>query len=315
MSQYRQVRRAAGAVAILLVGIVTAGPAAVRRTLSTRFVEVLVEGVPLASRYVLEGRTVDLLNGSDIPLRVRFDADRPQPSEMRVGYAPIPDAAWIGFEPREFTVEPGRTATGKVVLYLPDDPAHIGKRYQAMLLLRTDSNESGMVRMGLRPRLLFSVGPRAGEGGGARLANPVPFGRIQPYSLVTADASIVLACGSFEFENPRATEMACELFADPASAERIDLGRADVLARDASWVEFSPHAVVLAPGTKAQVAVTARVPVAAEHLGRTYVMPVRSTVRFKGEPPVEGFNKVQFRIPAVAAGSATTTVGAGRRDR
>src|SRR5205814_2356729 len=71
-----------------------------RRGLTTDCVETLIEGVPVGSRYVLSSRPVSVRNTGDYAMELRFDATIPDPVEMRAGYEPIPDAAWVSFEPR-----------------------------------------------------------------------------------------------------------------------------------------------------------------------------------------------------------------------
>ena len=299
-------RKSAMALAALLAG----GPcwSSVTQSLSTTFVEVLVEGIPVASRYVIEGKAVDITNKSDGTMKIRVDALEPMAAEMRAGYEPIPDAAWVGFEPRSVEVPPGQTATVKAVIYVPDDPALIGRRFQVMLHLHADPSGGTIMSIGLKPRLMFSV---TGSGGAAKpsvINAPVPKAWLTPYNVKTERAELTVACGTLEAMNMFNEEMTYEVTVDPGAIAKIDRNADETPLPDPAWVAVVPPVLILRPYTKAEMAVTARLPIASEHFGKAYVAALRTVARRKGEKPVEVFNRVRIVVPALAL-SGTVTAG------
>jgi hypothetical protein len=293
-------------LAVALMAVSAMAFAEVRRSITTKFVEVLVEGVPLGSRYVLESKPVEMFNGSELSLKLRFDAEVPGPSEMRAGYEPIPDPAWISFEPRSFSVETGRTATGKLVLYVPDDPALVGKRFQAMLYLHTDSTEPGMVGMGLRPRFLFSIAKKESKDTPGVVNNPAPKARLTPFGTSPTESYMTFSCSPLKAENLFREEMLYEIALDPGAADRVGMAKGETLVTDPSWLEVSPPDIVLHANTRAEVSVTMKIPLKAENFGKTFVAALRSKAHRKGEV-VEVFNKVRIVVPDFPSMGRTVT--------
>lgn len=281
----------------------------VTQSLSTTFVEVLVEGVPLATRYVVGQRTIDISNKGEVPMSIRCDAMVPRPYELRSGYDPVPDEAWVGFEPRSVEIGPGQTASVKVALYTPDDPAQAGRRYQAMLWLHADATKGSMLAVGLKPRLLFSLASKDAKAGSVRVENAPQFlAKTLPYLVVAEPGAMVFPCGTITAGNPWDEEMTYEVVRDPGAIRKIDVDPGETPVPDPAWVEVLPQAVVLPGRSKAELAVTARIPIAAEHFGRVYVAALRTVARRKGQKDVDVFNKIRIEVPKMAL-TATATGG------
>lgn len=290
-------------VLALLLGA-GAGEAAVKRSLSTTFVEVLIEGVPVGSRYVLEAKKIEMINRSDLDLALRFEALDPQPSEMRAGYEPIPDPAWVGFEPRTHEVKVGQTATGKVVLYVPDDPALVGRRFQVALRLGTDPGAGAMLSVGVRPRLLFSVAPRDAKAAPLVQDAPRPLARLMPYETGTTVGFMTFECGKVTAENQWPEEMAYEVVPDPEAVKRVTVKPHETALPDPGWLETSPQALVLSRYSRGEFLVTARIPLSAEHFGRTYVGALHTRATRKGQKPVDTYNLMRVIVPSFSVTGA-----------
>lgn len=288
------------------------GRASVTRSLATEFVEVLVEGVPVASRYVLEAKSVEVRNQSDLPMKIRYDADVPQPDELRAGYEPIPDAAWVSFEPRVFDLKPGDTAAGKLVLYVPDDPNLVGRKFQVMLLLHADPGAGSVLSIGLKPRFLFTVAAaKAGAAEKPRVVNtPRPLAWVKPYLVGGGEPRIVFDAEPLNAENHWEDEMTYEVVRDREAVKHIALRPDETVLPDPAWVEVLPQVVVLPPGGKADLAVSVRLPLSAEHLGKTYASVIHTVARRKGQPAVDSYNKVRVSVPPLLTETGT---GGGRR--
>ena len=300
---------------VALVGLalwLACGPAwtAVTRGLSTTFAEGLIEGVPLGTRFVLEARPIDIANKGELPTKVTVTAAIPIPAEMRAGYEPIPESAWLSFNPKMVEVKPGETGKVVMTLFVPDDPALAGKRYQVMLQVQA-SPEEGVVVLGLKPRLMFTVAeskPPRGEKPKVKVTlNPQVLARITPYEAAGKTGVMVFDCGTIKAENPWDEPMTYEAFSDPGSIGRIDVAPHEIPVTDPSWLEVNPRVLVLHSQSRAEMAVTARVPIAAEHFGKNYVAALRTVATRKGQRPVEVFNKVRIMVPDPVALSGTVT--------
>ncbi len=306
---------AAGLVTVLAAARAAAPPpaegaeagAAQRRGLTTEFVETLIEGVPVGSRYVLASRPVSVRNTGDYEMDLRFDATVPEPVEMRAGYEPIPDAAWVSFEPRTFSVPQGGVATGKLVLYIPDDPALVGRRFEVMLYLHGAPKESPSMAVGLSPRVFFSIRGKGAGGGEPKVDTSPRYPKMTPLEAGSSPPVLLVECSPFTVENIYVDgEEAYEVSSDPAALRKVPLRRDEVAIPDPAWVTFSPPAVVLGSMTKATIGVTARIPLAAEHLGRTYAAGVHTVATYQGKK-TDLYNKVRITMPPVEL----TRTGAG----
>lgn len=282
-------------------GLAVEGTARVTRGLSTTFAEALIEGVPIGTRFVLDARPVDITNKGDYPARVRCSVEVPDPSQMRAGYEPIPEAAWVSFDTKVHDIEPGGTAKTNVVLFVPDDPSLAGRKFQVMLVLKADPGEGSIMAVGLTPRLLFTVRDKDSEKKKVKVfLNPQVKARVTPYEVVGKEGEIVFRCEAMTAENPWDEVMTYEVIPDNGAITRISVMPHEIVLPDAGWIETSPRIVVLQRYTKAEIAVTARLPLDAVHFGKQYATALRSVVKRKGHEDVEVFNKVTLVVPALS---------------
>ncbi|MEK7476768.1 MAG: hypothetical protein AAB152_14195 [Candidatus Coatesbacteria bacterium] len=299
-------------LASLLAGLAAglSRPAAAGLGITTNFVEVLVEDVPAGSRYAITEKLVDVKNNSDVALRIRFEAEEPSAGLMRPGYEPIPDPAWVGFEPRTVEVKPGETVTAKAVLNVPDDPEYVGKRFQVMVWIHPVEGAGTLgISVGLKPRLLFSIAPK-GRPGGPKLTNlPRKLAVAKPYVSGGVAKEIVIECDPVVVENHQDAPVTYEFVPGPAAPKRLDLRPGDLLM-DPEWVEVSPRTVILPPLKGTQLAVRARIPIGAAQFGRIYMGSLHLVATRTGNKPVEIWNVVRVSLPMLSgtnmAGSGTT---------
>lgn len=267
-----------------------------RRGLSTGFVEVLLEGVPIASRYALAMKPFDFTNKSDFTMRIRLEAVAPGPDEVRGGFDPIPDPAWVSFEPRELVLPPGGRGSAMVVLYTPDDARLTGRKFVVALWARGVPVESPAVGVGLRPRLYFTLGGRDRPDAVVRLDTNPRFPRLAPFEIAANEAVMKFACGSFNTQNQFGEEIVYEIAVDPSAADRVG-ATADQVIPDPAWVHLHPATLVLAPWAQGAVAVDVEMPLQSQHFGRPYVVPLRVTARRRHAAPVDVFNRVTVVVP------------------
>lgn len=295
----------AGALAAAAVGLIR--PAAARMGLGTNFVEVLAEGVPVGSRYVLESKLVDAKNNGDEGGAVRFDGDIPLHAYMRPGYEPIPDGAWLSFEPRTVDLGPGESKSVKLVLYVPDDPSLVGRRFQAMVWIHP-VQASGNVALGLKSRFLFSVGPKTPAKPPAVVESPVKLASIKPYATGGRARELVVECDPVTVENFQPETMTYEYLPAPEAWKHLDR-RGGERELDLAWIEVWPRTVVVPSLGRNQLAVRVRIPVDANPWGGMYLGPLRFVATRPGAKPVEIFNMVRVAVPAL--GSATGMASSG----
>jgi len=213
----------------------------------------------------------------------------------------------VSFEPRKFDVKKGETAVGKVVLYIPDDPKLVGRRFQVMLRLHGDPSQGSLLSVGLKPRLLFSIWGKEEPSGEARVVDfPQKMAQVRPYELGSAQGQMVFDCGTLTARNHWEEEMTYEVVQDPEAIRRIDIRADGTPLPDPSWVMVHPQVLVLPRYAKAKFAVAVRLPIAPEHFGRTYVTALRMVARRKGARDVDVYNKVRVIVPPLPL-SATVT--------
>jgi len=145
-------RRILTAAAIL--ALATAAQAA---GLRTPFGEVLVRNIKIGqtySLYKLVNLPLRVVNTGDAEVDLRVEAISIKPEEVKTGY----EAAgldWVRVERSSFTLGPNREAATDLIIAIPNDPALLGRRYEADIWSHTVN--SAALQVGLRSRLLLHI--------------------------------------------------------------------------------------------------------------------------------------------------------------
>lgn len=145
-------RRILTAAAVL--ALATAAQAA---GLRTPFGEVIVRNIKIGqtySLYKLVNLPLRVINTGDNEVDLRVETIAIRPEEVKTGY----EAAgrdWVRVERSSFTLGPNREAATDLIITVPNDPALLGRRYEADIWSHTVN--SGALQVGLRSRLLLHV--------------------------------------------------------------------------------------------------------------------------------------------------------------
>lgn len=125
--------------------------------LSTTFGEVKVENIGIGQVYSMENEANTPLvvkNTSDYELELQIDVLIPRENELIEGYEAIPDANWIRLRETSFTMPPQSEVSTDVIIDIPNDDIHIGKKYQVYIWSHTIGSP---IAVGLRSKLLISI--------------------------------------------------------------------------------------------------------------------------------------------------------------
>jgi hypothetical protein len=267
-----------------------------RRGLSTTFVEVQLGGVPIAGRYALDLKPIDVANNSGLVMTIHLEALVPRPDELRGGYDPIPDPGWIQFEPRDFTISPGGRGSSRVVIYTPDDTRLTGRKFEAALFIRGVAAESPSVGVGLKPRLYFSLAGRDRPDLVVTMDAAPRFPRVTPFESGVREGTMRFVAGHFTAQNQSGESMVYEIKADAAAIRDSGDGGAELLP-NLAWVTVRPQTLVLPPWGSSLVGVEVNLPIEARFFGRAFVVPIHSVASRPGARPVDLYNRVVLVVP------------------
>jgi len=87
-------------------------------------------------------------------VELKVDVLYPKKQELKEGFEPIPDTAWVTLEKGHFVIGPDEKAKTDVVIRIPNDDGLMGKKYQVYLWSHTIGRSLGV---GLKSRLLFTI--------------------------------------------------------------------------------------------------------------------------------------------------------------
>jgi hypothetical protein len=127
--------------------------------LRTPFGEVIVRNVKIGqtySLYKLLNLPMRVINTGNEETDIAIEVIHVSTSELRKGYEQIGSTDWVRLERSSFTVGPSREAVTDVIINLPNDPALLGRRFEADIFSRTISIR-GMYVVGLQSKLLMHV--------------------------------------------------------------------------------------------------------------------------------------------------------------
>jgi hypothetical protein len=124
------------AVVLTLAARAQAGTAGLR----TPFGEVIVRNLKIGqtySLYKLVNLPLRLVNTGDEEVGLAISVIKTSESGIREGFEPLPALDWIRIEQSSFTVAPNHEAATDVIISIPNDPALLGRRFEADIWSRT----------------------------------------------------------------------------------------------------------------------------------------------------------------------------------
>lgn len=127
--------------------------------LRTAFGEVVVQNIKIGqtySLYKLLNLPMRVVNTGAEETDVKIEVINISSAEVRPQYEPIGALDWVRVGQSTFTVGANREAACDLIISLPNDPALLGRRFEADILSRTISSR-GMFGVALLSRLLIHV--------------------------------------------------------------------------------------------------------------------------------------------------------------
>jgi len=147
-------------IGVIAAALALAWPGAARAAgLRTKFGEVVVRGLKIGQVYSLNSLLslpLRVTNTGDQTVDLRVDVIRASSQTLHAGYEVIPSTDWVRLDKHQFTVEPDHEAVTDVVVSIPNDPALMGRRFEADIWSRTQTRV-GMFGVGMQSRLLIQV--------------------------------------------------------------------------------------------------------------------------------------------------------------
>ncbi|MBT9168218.1 MAG: hypothetical protein DDT19_01563 [Syntrophomonadaceae bacterium] len=132
-------------------------------TLSTNFADVFVGNLKLGGSYNLtEVANMPMWIGyrGGEPTELKIDVITPTATELKAGYEPIPDTAWITVSRANVALLPDESANLDVTINIPNDEKYLGKKYQAYIHIVSapPKDAKGLaVSLALKGRVLFGI--------------------------------------------------------------------------------------------------------------------------------------------------------------
>lgn len=142
-------------VAAVLALVSTARAAGLR----TPFGDVVVRNLKIGqtySLYKLVNLPLRLVNTGDEEVDLAIETINVAPPKYQAGYEQIPSLDWVRIAQSSFTLAPNREAATDVIITIPNDPALLGRRFEAHIWSHTHSL-NGSVAVGIESRLMLHV--------------------------------------------------------------------------------------------------------------------------------------------------------------
>lgn len=125
--------------------------------LKTSFGKVILEGIPIGTRYSMRDKArfpLIIKNSGDRVVCLQLQVIIPQKEEIQEGYEAIPSINWIKLEKDSFIVESLGEAETDIVISVPYNKKYIGKKFQVFIWSYTTGETLGV---GLKSKLLFTI--------------------------------------------------------------------------------------------------------------------------------------------------------------
>jgi hypothetical protein len=144
--------------AALILTLASASPA-LAAGMRTKFGEVVVSGLKIGQTYSLKDLVnlpYSVVNTGEEEVDLLIDVLKPEGDTLKNAYDAVTSSAWVTLDQTRFTVSPNREVATDLKVAIPNDPALLGRRFQADIWARTRSAK-GMFAVGMRSRLLIHV--------------------------------------------------------------------------------------------------------------------------------------------------------------
>ena len=130
--------------------------------LSTQLGEAVIENLQIGQSYNLKqlaNLSLVVTNTSDFPVDLLMEPLLPAESELKMEASDIPDKSWISFSEDQFKLGPGEKASSDIIITIPRDESHLGKKYQVMIWSHTLGTGGGGMNLayGLKSRIIFTI--------------------------------------------------------------------------------------------------------------------------------------------------------------
>lgn len=124
--------------------------------------EILIENLAIGESYSmmeLYELPYKVRNTSDSDTMMKIVPAQPTEGEVKAGFEPIPDAAWVDMGNSLVAVSANETYSTDIKLTIPNDKKYLGKKYQVMLSASLYNPEASLVSvsMGVMGRYLFTI--------------------------------------------------------------------------------------------------------------------------------------------------------------
>lgn len=247
--------------------------------LKTTFVRVSLDNLRTGGTYNIREMAnlpLAVYNTGDAPISLRVEATTPTTGETREGYEPIPDPAWISFKQDTFEViEPNQAAMTDVVIAVPDDPRHLGKRYQVMIWSHTVGG--GLVACGLKSEVLFTVSSVRGEPpkGMGLLPTEIVIPSAEagrPFNVKKEGSGVTL-----KVFNPFNEERTVIVTSVPVGSSPLKLREGYLECPDPSVLELAPSRIVVPARGDRSIEMALRLPGGDRMRGKSYMFAIAAT--------------------------------------
>ncbi|MDE2144074.1 MAG: hypothetical protein KGJ84_16820 [Elusimicrobia bacterium] len=138
--------------AALLAGFARAEASGLRTPLG----EVIIRNLKIGqtySMYKLLNLPMRVVNTGDDNIDLKISTVRP--TRLNDGYEEVPSLDWVHVEQSTFTVAPNREAMTDLVIAIPNDPALMGRRFQADIW--THSTDPRALQVGLQSHIMLQI--------------------------------------------------------------------------------------------------------------------------------------------------------------
>ncbi|PKN02120.1 MAG: hypothetical protein CVU77_01485 [Elusimicrobia bacterium HGW-Elusimicrobia-1] len=150
-------------LALLILSAFIAPRGLAAASIATNYSDVYVDNLKIGGSYNLTATANYpmwiLWKGGDRAL-IKVTPKLPFKEVMRAGYEPVPDISWITVSKKEFELMSDETANIDVTVNVPNDPKHLGKKYQALVEVSANPPKGSpgvSIALAVNGKILMSV--------------------------------------------------------------------------------------------------------------------------------------------------------------